>query len=135
MVAVVALTSCGGDSTASGTVADTDISIETTDIESLSVGTEKQCLERLTKVVDVDYIKEHDVNVDDASSAIFAIENAISEVCADIDSEKGVHAAAHDVVHMVEDKLADVLSLASAEPKARARIIDPDGPEPSRAHS
>jgi hypothetical protein len=31
MVAVVALTSCGGDSTASGTVADTDISIETTD--------------------------------------------------------------------------------------------------------
>jgi hypothetical protein len=40
MVAVVALTSCGGDSTATGTVADTDISIETTDIESLSVGTE-----------------------------------------------------------------------------------------------
>ena len=107
MVAVVALTSCGGDSTAGGTVADTDISIETTDIESLSVGTEQQCLERLTKVVDVDYIKEHDVNVDDASSAIFAIENAISEVCADIDSEKGVHAAAHDVVHMVGDKLAD----------------------------
>ena len=98
MVAVVSLTSCGGDSPASGTVADTDISIETTDIESLFVGTEQQCIERLTRVVDVEYIKEHDVEV---------VDNAISEVCADIDSEKGVHAAAHDVVHMVEDKLAD----------------------------
>jgi hypothetical protein len=107
MVAVVALISCGGDSTAGGTVADTDISIETTDIESLAVGSEQQCIERLTKVVDVGYIKEHDVKVDDESSATFAIENAISEVCAGIDSEKGVHAAAHDVVHMVEDKLAD----------------------------
>jgi len=55
----------------------------------------------------IDYNKEHDVKVDDASSAIFAIENAISEVCAAIDSEKGVHAADHDVVHMVEDKLAE----------------------------
>jgi sporulation protein YlmC with PRC-barrel domain len=107
MVAVVPLTSCGGESTANGTVADTDISIETTDIESLSVGTEQQCIERLTRVVDVDYIKEHDVEVDDESSATFAIENAISEVCADIDSEKRVHAAAHDVVHMVGDELAN----------------------------
>lgn len=107
MVAVVAVTSCGGGSTAGGTVADTDISIETTDIESLPVGTEQQCIERLTKVVDVDYIKEHDVEVEDESSAIFAIENAISEVCADIDPEKGVHAAAHDVVHLVGDRLAD----------------------------
>jgi hypothetical protein len=107
LVALVALTSCGGDSTASGTVADTDISIQTTDIESLSVGTEQQCIERLTRVVDVEYIKEHDVEVDDESSATFAVENAISEVCADIDSGKGVHAAAHDVVHRVGDKLAD----------------------------
>jgi sporulation protein YlmC with PRC-barrel domain len=107
MVAVVVLTSCGGGSTAGGTVADTDISIETTDIESLSVGTEQQCIDRLTKVVNVDYIKEHDVKVDDESSAVFAIENAISEVCADIDSEKGVHAAAHDVVDMVGDKLGE----------------------------
>jgi len=107
MVAVVSLTSCGGDSPAGGTVADTDISIETTDIESLFVGTEQQCVERLTQVVDLDYIKEHDVKVDDESSAILAIENAISEVCADIDSGKAVHAAAHDVVHRVGDKLAD----------------------------
>jgi ABC-type glycerol-3-phosphate transport system substrate-binding protein len=107
LVALVALTSCGGDSTASGTVADTDISIQTTDIESLSVGTEQQCIERLTRVVDVAYIKEHDVEVDDESSATFAVENAISEVCADIDSGKAVHAAAHDVVHRVGDKLAD----------------------------
>jgi sporulation protein YlmC with PRC-barrel domain len=92
MVAVAVLTSCGGGSTAGGTVADTDISIETTDIESLSVGTVQQCIDRLTKVVNVDYIKEHD---------------AISEVCADIDSEKGVHAAAHDVVHLVGDKLGE----------------------------
>jgi sporulation protein YlmC with PRC-barrel domain len=99
--------SCSGDSPASGTVADTDINIETTDIESLSVGSEQRCVERLTKVVDVDYIKEHDVKVDDESSAILAIENVISEVCAEIDSEKGVHAAAHDVVHMVETKVAD----------------------------
>jgi hypothetical protein len=107
MVAIVALTSCGGDSTAGGTNADTDISIETTDIEAHSVGTEQQCIERLTKVVDVDYIKEHDVKVDDESSATFAIENAISEACADIDSETGVHEAAHEVVHVVEGKLAN----------------------------
>jgi hypothetical protein len=81
MVAVAVLTSCGGGSTAGGTVADTDISIEMTDIESLSVGTVQQCIDRLTKVVNVDYIKEHDVKVDDESSAVFAIENAISEVC------------------------------------------------------
>jgi hypothetical protein len=31
--------------------ADTDISIQTTDIESLPVGTEAQCVERLTAVV------------------------------------------------------------------------------------
>jgi hypothetical protein len=107
MLAVAALTSCGGDSTASGTVADTDISIETTDIESLSVGTEQRCIERLTRVVDVDYIREHEVRVDDESSAGFAIENAISEACADIDSETGVHEAAHEVVHVVEGKLAN----------------------------
>jgi hypothetical protein len=34
--------------------ADTDISIQTTDIESLPVGTEAQCVERLTAVVDPD---------------------------------------------------------------------------------
>jgi hypothetical protein len=38
--------------------------------------------------VDVDYLTEHEVAVPDEESAIFAIENAISEVCADIDSEE-----------------------------------------------
>jgi hypothetical protein len=103
---VVALSSCGGDSTASGTFADTDISIETTDIESLSVGTEQQCIERLTKVVDVKYLRQHELTFEDGPSVAFAIENAISEVCADIDSDEGVHEAAHEVVHMVEDALA-----------------------------
>jgi hypothetical protein len=87
--------------------ADTDISIQTTDIESLSVGTEQQCVERLTKVVDVDYLREHDVVVEDEGSARFAIENAISDVCADADLEQEVHEAAHEVVHEVEERLGD----------------------------
>ena len=85
---------------------DTDISIQTTDIESPSVGTEEQRVERLTKVVDVDYLREHDVAVEDEASVVFAIENAISDVCADADPDDEVHAAAHEVVHEVEEPLA-----------------------------
>jgi hypothetical protein len=86
---------------------DTDISIHTTDIESLPVGTPQQCIERLIKVVDVDYLREHDVTVPDEASARVAIEHAIPEVCADAKPDEGVHQAAHEVVHIVEDTLAD----------------------------
>jgi hypothetical protein len=84
---------------------DTDISIQTTDIESLSVGTEMQCVERLTKVVDADYLREHDVRVTDDASAAFAIENGIADVCEEADPDSEVHEAAHEVVHEVEERL------------------------------
>ena len=49
----------------------------TTDIESMHVGTEQQCIERLTQVVDVDYLREHDLTVKDEASATLEITNAI----------------------------------------------------------
>jgi hypothetical protein len=85
---------------------DTDISIQTTDIESLPVGTNKQCIDRLTQVVDVAYLRAHEVIVDDPPSAEFAIENAISEVCANADPQTEVHEAAHEVIHEVVEALS-----------------------------
>jgi hypothetical protein len=85
--------------------ADTDISIQTTDTESLSVGTETQCVERLTAVIDPDYLREHEVEVADEASAAFAIENAIADVCGQADPDSEVHEAAHAVVHEVEERL------------------------------
>jgi hypothetical protein len=85
--------------------ADTDISVRTTDIESLPVGTEAQCVERLTAVVDAGYLREHEVEVVDEASATFAIENAIDDVCGQADPDSGVHEAAHEVVHEVEERL------------------------------
>jgi hypothetical protein len=84
---------------------DTDVSIQTTDIESLPVGTEAQCVERLTAVVDAGYLREHDVEVVDEASTTFAIENAIGDVCAQADPDSEVHEAAHEVVHEVEERL------------------------------
>jgi hypothetical protein len=85
--------------------ADTDISIQTTDVESLPVGTEAQCVERLTAVVDPDYLRAHEVEVVDEASATFAIENAIDEVCGQADPNSEVHEVAHEVVHEVEERL------------------------------
>jgi hypothetical protein len=85
--------------------ADTDITIQTTDIESLSLGSETQCVERLTAVVDADYLREHEVEVSDEASAAFAIENAIADVCGQADPDSEVHEAAHEVVHEVEERL------------------------------
>jgi hypothetical protein len=85
--------------------ADTDISVQTTDFESLPVGRQTQCIERLTKAVDTDYVREHDVEVTDETSAAFAIENAIVDVCGQVDPDSGVHEAAHEVVHEVEERL------------------------------
>jgi hypothetical protein len=55
--------------------------------------------------VTVDYLRAHEVIVDDESSAAFAIENAISDVCADADPETEVHEAAHEVIHEVVEAL------------------------------
>jgi hypothetical protein len=87
--------------------ADTDISIQTADIEALPVGTPQQCIERLIKVVDVDYLREHEFAVPEEASARVAIEHAIPEVCADAKPDEGVHEAAHEVIQVVEDTLAD----------------------------
>jgi hypothetical protein len=103
---LLALALCGCQTTPEEPAAvDTDIAIQTTDIESLPVGTEQQCIERLTKVVDVDYLRAHDVIVDDPPSAEIAIEEAISKVCADADPETEVHEAAHEVIHEVAEAL------------------------------
>jgi hypothetical protein len=73
-----ALTSCGGDSTASGTVADTDtITILQTDIEAQPMGEGQACIEKLTKLVTADYLAEHDLPVEDEASAAIPIQNAI----------------------------------------------------------
>jgi hypothetical protein len=85
--------------------ADPDISIQTTDVESLPVGNEAQCVERLTAVVDGGYLREHDVEVVDEASTNFAIENEIDDVCAQADPDSEVHEAAHEVVHEVEERL------------------------------
>jgi hypothetical protein len=79
------LAGCGGDSV-SGTPTqgvDTDISIVTTDLESLPMGSGQACITRLTRIVDVDYLREHDVEVDNESAANAAITNAIAAVCAE----------------------------------------------------
>ena len=65
---------CNGDTTSAPTMTtqatDTDISIETTDIEAMSIGTRQQCIERLAKVVNVAYLRAHDVTVDEETSAL-----------------------------------------------------------------
>jgi hypothetical protein len=106
-VAAVALTSCGGDSTASKTVADTDtITILQTDIEAQPMGEGQACIEKLTKLVTVDYLSGHDVPVEDEASAAIPIQNAIVNVCEIGPPDQIVHEAAHEVVHSVEDELA-----------------------------
>jgi hypothetical protein len=107
MVAAVALTSCSGDSTGSGTVADTDtITILQTDVEARPMGEGQACIEKLTKLVTVDYLTEHDVPVEDEASAAIPIQNAIVNVCEVGPPAKIIHEAAHEVVHAVGDELA-----------------------------
>jgi hypothetical protein len=85
--------------------ADTAISIQTTDVESLSLGGEALCVERLTKVVDADYLRRHEIEIVDEGSATLAVEDAIEDVCARADAHETVHEAAHEVVHEVEERL------------------------------
>jgi hypothetical protein len=109
MLALVALflTACGGDSTqAASTQAGDSITILQTDLEAQPMGEGQQCIDRLSKVVDTDYLVEHDVAVEDEGTAAFAIENAIVKVCDEGPPDQIVHASAHEVVHMVEDELA-----------------------------
>ena len=74
-LAAGALVGCGGGSASGTQGVDTDISVVTTDLESLPMGSGQACITRLTKIVDVDYLREHP------------------------------HEAAHEVVHAVEDVL------------------------------
>jgi hypothetical protein len=69
-LAACVLAGCGGSS-ASGTQTqgvDTDISVVTTDLESLPMGSGQVCITRLTKIVDVDYLREHEVAVEDEAA-------------------------------------------------------------------
>jgi hypothetical protein len=106
-LAPCALTGCGGDS-ASETQAqavDTDIAIVTTDLESLPMGSGQACIARLTQIVDADYVRAHEVTVEDESAANAAIASAIVAVCAEGPPDQISHEAAHEVVHAVEDAL------------------------------
>jgi hypothetical protein len=47
------------------------------------MGSGQACITRLTRIVDVDYLREHDVEVDNESAANAAITNAIAAVCAE----------------------------------------------------
>jgi hypothetical protein len=104
---VCALGGCGGESASTtGTQAvDTDIAIVTTDLESLPMGSGQACITRLTKIVDVDYVREHEVDVEDENAANAAIASGIATVCAEGPPDQISHEAAHEVVHAVEDAL------------------------------
>jgi hypothetical protein len=106
-LAACALAGCGGSSSGTQTQGvDTDISIVTTDLESLPMGSGQACVMRLTKIVDVDYLREHEVAVEDEAAATSAITNAIAVVCAEGPPDMFAHEAAHEVVHAVEDALS-----------------------------
>ena len=106
-LAACALAACGGES-ASGTqtqAVDTDIAIVTTDLESLPMGSGQACVARLTKIVDVGYVRAHEVVVEDESAANAAIATGIAAVCAKGPPDQVSHEAAHEVVHAVEHAL------------------------------
>jgi hypothetical protein len=89
------------------TVADTDtITILQTDIEAQPMGEGQACVEKLTKLITVDYLTEHDVPVEDEASADIQIQNAIVNVCEVGPPDQIVHETAHEVVHSVEEELA-----------------------------
>jgi hypothetical protein len=104
VVAFLALTlaACGENSTQA---VDTDISIETTDLESVAMGEGQACVDRLSDLVNVEYLAEHDVTVADDAATAAAIKVGISEVCAQGPPDLTVHGAAHRVVHIVEEEV------------------------------
>jgi hypothetical protein len=69
------------------------------------MGSGQACITRLTRIVDVDYLREHDVDVENESAANAAITNAIAAVCAEGPPDMIGHEAAHEVVHAVEAAL------------------------------
>jgi hypothetical protein len=91
-LAACALGGCGGGSV-------------TTDLESLPMGSGQACVARLTKIVDVDYVRAHEVDVEDENAANAAIAIGIAAVCAKGPPGQISHEAAHEVVHAVEDVL------------------------------
>ena len=107
LLCALAVAACSGDSTASGTGADTDtVTVLQTDIEAQPMGEGQTCIEKLTKLVTVDYLVEHDLPVQDEASVAIPIQNAIVNVCGVGPPDQIVHEAAHEVVHAVEDELA-----------------------------
>jgi hypothetical protein len=104
-LAAGALAGCGGGSASGTQGVDTDISVVTTDLESLPMGSGQACITRLTKIVNVDYLREHEVVVQDEAAANAAITSAIAATCAEGPADLGSHEAAHEVVHAVEDIL------------------------------
>jgi hypothetical protein len=106
-LAACALGGCGGESAPStGTQAvDTDIAIVTTDLESLPMGSGQACIARLTRIVDADYVRAHEVDIEDENATNAAIATGIAAVCAEGPPDQISHEAAHEVVHAVEDAL------------------------------
>ena len=69
------------------------------------MGSGQACIARLTKIVDVGYLREHDVMVEDENAANAAITNAIAVVSTEGSPDMIAHEAAHEVVHAVEHAL------------------------------
>lgn len=55
--------------------------------------------------MDVDYLREHGVAVENEAVANAAITSAIAAICAEGPADLGSHEAAHEAVHAVEDVL------------------------------
>jgi hypothetical protein len=106
-LAVCTLAGCGGESASTtGTQAvDTDIAIVTTDLESLPMGSGQACITRLTRIVDVDYVRAHEVEIEDENAANAAIATGIAAVCAEGPPDQISHEAAHEVVQAVKNVL------------------------------
>ena len=69
------------------------------------MGSGQACVARLTKIVDVGYVRAHEVVVEDESAANAAIATGIAAVCAKGPPDQVSHEAAHEVVHAVEHAL------------------------------
>jgi hypothetical protein len=94
-----------GENSPQGVAASPTI-LNTTDPETVPMGKGQECIDRLTKIVDSDYLAEHDLTVPNDDFTRSAIASAISTVCKKGPPDQTAHEGAHEVVHAVEHELA-----------------------------
>jgi hypothetical protein len=104
VLVALALSACGESSKGAANGLPTT-QTEATDPEHLLIapmGTGKECERRLTEIVDVEYLAEHDVTVPDDDETRTAIADGVVEICKEGPPEETVHEGSHRVVHFVE---------------------------------